>query len=152
VAQPILADEKTTITRAAVSDRDGIVRMAGRGHGCAITQQETSGDEVACMDFPRWWRVHGKPGAVFKIDIEGHEEKLLPGMQGLWIRPCVIFLETHARNGEDGTLVRLLEEDGFRVEMLRSHALPGDARIFKEYFALLPEDDNHRHQETDKQQ
>lgn len=137
VAQPILADEKTEITQAAVSDRDGAVRITGSGHGCAITQQKEDGDEVPCVDFPGWWRAHGKPGAVFKIDIEGHEEKLLPAMQGLWLPPCALFLETHAERGSDDGIVALLRADGFHVELLRSHALPGDSRVFKEYFALL---------------
>lgn len=138
VRHPILSSGDVKIEQAAVSDRDGAARLTGSGHGCLISETGTEGEAVACVDFPRWWRQHAGPETVCKIDVEGYEEKLLPAMKGLWIRPCVIFLETHALGGHDERLVALLQEDGFEVELLRRHSLPGDERVFKEYFATLP--------------
>ena len=137
VQHPILSSGDVEIEQAAVSDRDGNARLTGSGHGCVISEAGTEGEVVACLDFPRWWRQHAGPETVCKIDVEGYEEKLLPAMQGLWIRPCVIFLETHAPGGRDEKLVTLLQEDGFKVELLRSHSLPRDERVFKEYCAVL---------------
>ena len=134
---PILSSGDVKIEQAAVSDRDGNARLTGSGHGCVISEAGTEGEVVACLDFPRWWRQHAGPETVCKIDVEGYEEKLLPAMKGLWIRPCVIFLETHASGGYDEKLVALLQEDGFEVELLRRHSLPGDERVFKEYCASL---------------
>jgi hypothetical protein len=34
-------------------------------------------------------------------------------------------------------LIKQLEADGFRVDLLRTHSLSNDERVFKEYFAVL---------------
>lgn len=138
VRHPILSSGDVKIEQAAVSDCDGTARLTGSGHGCLISETGTEGEAVSCIDFPRWWRQHGSPEAVCKIDVEGYEEKLLPAMRGLWVRPCVIFLETHALGGCDNDLIALLREEGFEVNLLRTHSLPGDPRLFSEYFAVLP--------------
>jgi hypothetical protein len=71
------------------------------------------------------------------MDIEGHENAVLPTLRGSWQAPCAVFLETHAPRGADDDLIGQLHADGFRVELLRSHSLPRDERVFKEYLALL---------------
>jgi hypothetical protein len=55
----------------------------------------------------------------------------------VWKAPCAVFLETHAAGGQDQDVLAVLESDGFRIDLLRQHSLPGDPRVFKEYFALL---------------
>jgi len=135
--QPILQSGKTTLTNAAVSDYKGRVSLSGTGHGCEVKGKSTATEAVDCIDFGVWWREHVVAGAVLKMDIEGHETAVLPTLRGSWKSPCGVFLETHAPHGEDGELVKQLEADGFRVELLRSHSLPGDVRVFKEYMALL---------------
>jgi len=137
VRHPILSNGDVRIEQAAVSDRDGTARLTGSGHGCLIRDTGTEGEAVTCVDFPRWWLQHAGPETVCKIDVEGYEEKLLPAMKGLWIPPCVLFLETHALGGHDDRLATMLQEDGFEVDLLRSHSLPDDPRVFKEYYALL---------------
>jgi FkbM family methyltransferase len=135
--QPILQSGRTTLTNAAVSDRKGRVSLSGAGHGCEVQGESTGSEGVECLDFAAWWREHSVPGSLLKMDIEGHETAVLPALRGSWKSPCAVFLETHAPRGEDGELVKQLEADGFRVELLRSHSLPGDGRVFKEYMALL---------------
>ncbi len=133
--QPILRSESVELRLAAVSDRNGFVDLAGSGHGCTVHRSDDA--QVPCIDFAAWWREHSVPGSLLKMDIEGHETAVLPTLRGSWKPPCAVFLETHAPRGEDGELIGQLESDGFRVDLLRQHSLPGDTRVFKEYLALL---------------
>jgi FkbM family methyltransferase len=133
--QPILRSESVELCMAAVSDQNGFVDLTGSGHGCTVHRSDDA--QVPCIDFAAWWREHSIPGSLLKMDIEGHETSVLPALKGSWKAPCAVFLETHAPRGEDGEMVKQLEADGFRVDLLRSHALPGDQRVFKEYMALL---------------
>jgi FkbM family methyltransferase len=136
-AQAILRTGNTIATKAAVSDRAGRVSLTGVGHGCKVLGEAGESRGVECIDFGAWWREHGRSHALLKMDIEGHETAVLPTLRGSWKAPCAVFLETHAPLGEDNELISQLESDGFRVELLREHSLPRDARVFKEYFALL---------------
>jgi len=135
--QPIVHTGKTTLANAAVSDYAGRVSLSGAGHGCEVMAESDGGESVECIDFGAWWREHGRSHALLKMDIEGHETTVLPALRGSWKAPCAVFLETHAPFGEDNELISQLESDGFRVELLRAHSLPRDARVFKEYLALL---------------
>ena len=133
--QPILQSELVVLRMAAVSDRNGFVDLSGSGHGCTVHNSDDA--QVPCMDFAAWWREHSIPGALLKMDIEGHEKAILPSLKGVWKAPCAVFLETHAAGGKDQDVLAVLESDGFRIDLLRQHSLPGDPRVFKEYFALL---------------
>ncbi len=135
--QPILHTGKTTLANAAVSDRAGRVSLTGAGHGCEVKAESDGSEAVECIDFGAWWREHSRSYAVLKMDIEGHENTVLPTLRGSWQAPCAVFLETHAPRGADDDLIGQLQADGFRVELLRSHSLPRDERVFKEYLALL---------------
>jgi len=137
VEQPLLRDARCVLNNAAVSDHIGHVFLTGAGHGCEISGEATPATGVPCIDFPAWWREHNVPGSLLKMDIEGHETALLPSLRGSWKAPCAVFLETHAEGGKDEELLAVLRADGFRVNLLRQHSLPGDPRVFKEYFAIL---------------
>lgn len=133
--QPILRSESIELHMAAVSDRNGFVDLAGSGHGCTVHRSDDA--QVPCIDFAAWWREHSVPGSLLKMDIEGHETSVLPALKGSWKAPCAVFLETHAASGKDEDVLAVLESDGFHIELLRQHSLPGDERVFKEYFAIL---------------
>jgi len=135
--QPILQAGWTTLANAAVSDHAGRVFLTGAGHGCEIEGGAAESGGIECNDFGAWWREHGRSHALLKMDIEGHETIVLPTLRETWKAPCAVFLETHAPCGADDALIKQLEADGFRVELLRAHSLPRDARVFKEYMALL---------------
>jgi FkbM family methyltransferase len=135
--QPILHTGKTTLANAAVSDHVGRVSLTGAGHGCEVKAESDGSEAVECIDFGAWWRKHNRSYALLKMDIEGHENIVLPALRGSWQAPCAVFLETHAPRGADDDVIKRLQADGFRVELLRSHSLPRDERVFKEYLALL---------------
>lgn len=135
--QPLLRGSRTTLAKAAVSDKEGVVSLTGAGHGCEIIGGAAQGQGVPCIDFGAWWRQHAVPRSLLKMDIEGHETTVLPTLEGCWIAPCAVFLETHAAGGRDEEIVEQLCEAGFEVELLRSHSLPRDERVFKEYCAIL---------------
>jgi FkbM family methyltransferase len=134
--QPVL-QAKCIKFHAAVSDHEGRVQVSGVGTGCKVEEATQEDKGVNCIDFGKWWEEHAVPRSLLKIDIEGHETRLLPTLKGRWKAPCVVFLETHAAAGRDEDTIGNLREAGFQVEMLRSHSLPKDERIFKEYVALL---------------
>ncbi len=135
--QPILHTGKTTLANAAVSDHVGRVSLTGVGHGCEVKAELDGSEAVECIDFGAWWREHSRPYTLLKMDIEGHENTVLPTLCGSWQAPCAVFLETHAPHGQDDHLIKQLEADGFRVDLLRTHSLSNDERVFKEYFAVL---------------
>ncbi len=137
--QPLLRGDNTILTHAAVSDHEGRVVLSGSGHGCEIAGEAVrgEGEGVACIDFGAWWRQHAVPGTLLKMDIEGHETSILPHLRGNWKAPCAVFLETHAAGGRDEVTIGQLRDAGFEVHCLRTHSLPDDRRIFKEYFAIL---------------
>lgn len=133
--QPILRSESIKLHMAAVSDRNGFVDLAGSGHGCTVHRSDDA--QVPCIDFAAWWREHSSPCSLLKMDIEGHETIVLPALRGSWRAPCAIFLETHAAGGKDDAIADQLTEEGFELELLRTHSLPEDDRVFKEYYAVL---------------
>jgi len=135
--QPILHTGKTTLANAAVSDHAGRVSLTGAGHGCEVKAESDGSEAVECIDFCAWWREHSRSYTLLKMDIEGHESTVLPTLRGSWQAPCAVFLETHAPRGADDDLIKQLQDDGFLLELLRSHSLPRDERVFKEYLALL---------------
>lgn len=135
--QPALQEGSTELFYRAVSNRTGQVKMSGFGTGCEVTGAAPAAKGVDCIDFGEWWEQYAVPGSLLKIDIEGHETIVLPSLRGRWRAPCAVFLETHAAGGRDEETVDELRASGFEVELLRSHSLPKDQRIFKEYCAIL---------------
>lgn len=135
--QPVLQDARASLVNAAVSDHAGRVSLTGVGHGCEVKGEADDSGGVECIDFGAWWHEHARSHALLKMDIEGHETAVLPALRGIWKAPCAVFLETHAPHGADDELINQLEDDGFRVELLRAHSLPNEERVFREYLALL---------------
>jgi FkbM family methyltransferase len=135
--QPALRSKSVELHYAAVSDREGHVEMSGGGTGGEIVGEAPESKGVKCIDFAKWWAENSVPRSLLKMDIEGHETRVLPALRGKWKAPCAIFLETHAPRGDDRSLIHSLSSDGFCVELLRTHSLPTDPRVFKEYLAVL---------------
>ena len=136
-AQPLLQSRLVALSPNAVSDSDGQLSFAGGGLGGHVTHgHESSNTQVGAIHLkPFMERFRDEP-ALVKIDIEGHEERLIPSLAGAWPRVCALFLETHQQRGQDGALLQLLAAEGFACELLDSHQLPNERRVFNEYFAL----------------
>jgi FkbM family methyltransferase len=132
-AQPLLRSDKVECFCAAVSCSDGSAMMIGSGAGGTIEHEDGTGPLVTTIDLPRWISEHARGPLLLKMDIEGHESRLLPAMRGHWVNPCALLLETHREDGDDGDLIKELETEGFAIEHLRSHSLGNDRRTFKEY-------------------
>jgi hypothetical protein len=94
---------------------------------------------VKTIDLGRWLEENGKTPLLIKMDIEGHEVEVIDALRDVWKRPCVLFLETHAKSGHDERVLAQLQQAGFQYKLLRIHELPGDSRVFKEYLAILPD-------------
>ena len=136
--QPVLQSPRVQLVHAAISDQDGEGFFCGEGTGGRLESESAKdvGTKVKILDLREWWLKNKRPNALWKIDVEGHEKILLPHMAGAWKGTCALFLETHEPKGDDKELIELLNQDGFQTTLLNEHGLPGDGRIFKEYFCL----------------
>jgi FkbM family methyltransferase len=132
--QPILQSGLIECIETAASVLDGEVAFCGDGIGGAIAGPGTAAvRRVNAISLGRWLRENCQNAALIKIDIEGHEEELMPSLTTAWPKPCALFLETHAQDGGDARLLSVLGDAGFSSELLRTHRLPRDPRVFKEY-------------------
>jgi hypothetical protein len=86
----------------------------------------------------RWLDGNCRSPLLMKMDIEGHERRVLHALQGHWVSPCVLLLETHQEGGNDAEIMDNLASAGFYIEHLRTHSLCNDMRVFKEYMCRRP--------------
>ena len=136
-AQPLLQSELVVLSPDAVSDADGQLSFSGGGLGGRVTgEKEVAETRVGAIYLGPLLSQFREEPTLVKIDIEGHEERLIPSLAGAWPRVCALFLETHQEPGRDAVLIECLSQEGFRCELQATHGLPGEKRIFNEYFAL----------------
>lgn len=137
-SQPALQGGEVELHHAAVSDRDGEGYFSGEGAGgtLEIGQPAANAQPVKVADLLAWWKKNQTPAVLWKIDVEGHEMILLPRFKGSWIRPCLLFLETHEIHGKDQALIDEIQKEGFKAILTKNHQLPGDPRIFREYIGI----------------
>jgi FkbM family methyltransferase len=134
ISQPLLRGSKVICVKAAVSDVDGEADLTGAGIGCRLENSKgSSGQLVKTINLPQWIDRNCNGSLVIKMDIEGHERKVLHALKGHWVSPCILFLETHEEGGNDTDITNELIGAGFQVEHIRAHSQKNDARIFKEY-------------------
>ncbi len=136
-AQPLLQSSLVVAFQEAVSDCDAELPFSGSGLGGRIAAAgETAGERVRAIDLRSWLsRQPGEPTLV-KIDIEGHEQRLIPSLAGAWPPDCALFLETHQEPGKDADILKCLSDEGFRWELLESSGPQNDQRMLNEYFAV----------------
>lgn len=135
--QPLLRSERVTLSPDAVSDVEGQLYFSGGGLGGRVTNESEAADRqvgAICLR-TRLLQLRDEPTLV-KVDIEGHEVRLIPSLVGAWPRVCALFLETHLEPGGDAALLQCLVDEGFRFTLQGTHGLPGEERVFNEYFAV----------------
>jgi FkbM family methyltransferase len=134
ISQPLLNSSKVSCVKAAVSDFEGEANLVGAGIGCRIeNSNDHIGQLVKTINLPQWMDQNCHGPFVIKMDIEGHERRVVHALQGRWSSRCVLFLETHEENGNDAGIINELRLSGFQVEQLRAHSQSHDVRVFKEY-------------------
>jgi len=136
--QPALQGDKVELQHAAVSDRDGEGIFSGEGAGGRL-EMDNPGEgtqTVKAVDLAAWWKKNKTPATLWKVDVEGYENVILPRLQANWVKPCILFLETHEQDGEDQNLISMLKSEGFQINLLKEHELPGDPRVFREYIGI----------------
>jgi len=135
--QPLLQAERCELNAAAVFDRDGELSFSGSGLGGHVVEDGMpAASRVRAVDFSAWLAGKRSERALVKIDIEGYEERLVPSLAGTWPDTCALFMETHQEEGKDRPILDALRSEGFRWERLGTHDLPGDRRMFNEYYAV----------------
>lgn len=136
-AQPLLQSDRVVFSPDAVSDAEGLLPFAGGGLGGRVTGEHESAEaRVRAVHLAPWLSQLRDEPTLVKIDIEGHEERLIPSLAGAWPRTCSLFLETHQEPGGDARLLKSLADEGFEWELQGTHDLPNDNRLFNEYFAV----------------
>lgn len=137
--QPALQMPNVQLIHAAVSNRNGVGLFIGEGVGGRLDSNYTVTEarNVRVTDLGEWWSRKRRPRVLWKIDVEGHENILIPHLSGSWYGPCAVFLETHASEGGDKKIMDVLKKEGFMISLLNEHRLCGDERVFREYLCLL---------------
>jgi FkbM family methyltransferase len=135
---PMLREQLAALTRpvelydVAVFIRDGLISFSGAGVGGAVSQNHVppapDTRAVRCLDFPRWLRARAPRQFVWKLDIEGAEDELLPATLPLLPSSTVIFLETHHPDEKCALLLAPYRAGGFSLREIRRR--PSAARNF----------------------
>jgi len=117
--------EQLHIHEIALSDSDGegsltrSVSPDNLGNRSLIAADPDSDEVVRVASTETWLAEHGIDHVdVVKIDVEGHESKVLGGLlAGLKVPPRCIVLESHPRPGkfEDRAEMRILLDAGYEV-------------------------------------
>lgn len=135
-AQPLLQSDLVAVSPEAVSDADGWVSLLGGGLGGRVVENSDDGAQRVRARHLRPWLLQQRGKAsLIKIDIEGHEERLIPSLAGAWPERCALFMETHQEAGKDAAILACLAGEGFQWVLQGTHAIPKDTRRFNEYFA-----------------
>lgn len=106
---------------AAVGSSDGEVSFEGNGVGGRVQRDGLAAGAVRVREI----RLGGMPSLaaaknlLLKLDVEGEEEQILPGLLRSLPSRCTVFLETHGREKEAQDLVRPYRMAGFDVYMRR---------------------------------
>ena len=106
---------------AAVGNSDGEVSFEGNGVGGRVQRDGLAAGAVRVRQI----RLGGMPSLaaaknlLLKLDVEGEEEQILPGLLRSLPSRCTVFLETHVREKEAQDLVRPYRMAGFDVYMRR---------------------------------
>jgi FkbM family methyltransferase len=108
------------IFEVAVSDHDGVVAFtSGSSYDGRITDSPASSQQhsttVPCIDLIRFLDRCRDESLLLKVDIEGHEELLLPKAATSLPRRCIIFFETHSGEQSWRVIKHALEGVGFEV-------------------------------------
>jgi FkbM family methyltransferase len=119
----------------AVSNNSGRMQFSGDGFHGRLSHDKQTGDlaqvEVANL---REVIIGLSPSSLLlKLDVEGEEDKILPGIVEVLPHTCAFFFEWHHGLATFKTVERMLREAGFTVTQCRIH---GETDKFVDAFAL----------------
>jgi FkbM family methyltransferase len=127
--------DRVKLVQAAAAERDGFATMESNLDssyitGVVATDTPDESAAVRCMTLDRFFAENKMD--LLKIDVEGHEEKVLEGAKGLLSdpsrRPRAIFIEVHPyawpRLGTTSeSLLRLLAKFNYQVQDLSGNPI-----------------------------
>jgi FkbM family methyltransferase len=102
------------VIEAAVGQKSGMGKFAGMGVSGRTSIHE--GHCIEVLAFDELLRSAPCDDPIIKIDIEGDEEALFPGIETRLPHRCLIFLETHAGITKAKALLEPLRVAGFAIE------------------------------------
>jgi FkbM family methyltransferase len=96
-------------------------------YGCSgALVDEPPGDgaafRVPILDLRAWLSRRAPRQLLLKIDIEGAERTLVPGILPVLPTPCALFFETHGGEATWDYLAKLLADAGFQVTRLNNRS------------------------------
>lgn len=135
-AQLSLLSNKVHARGVAVGTEDGRVAFSGEGMGGHIMETTGNADvqTVPMLNFPRWLEDLHPTSLVWKLDVEGAEQVLLPASLPYLPANTALFLETHQNDPEARALLSSYESAGFHIDRIRRRELPGS--VYNEWLLL----------------
>jgi len=122
------ARTRLELQEAAVSTADGEARFSAHksNAGGLRTKPGANAFSVKTIDLGGFITRAAPQRLLMKMDIEGHEERVIPAVAPLLPPDCALFFETH--RGEAGFLVvaEALRNVGFQVDVHRSRGVYSD--------------------------
>lgn len=117
----------------AVGLREGRARFTGEGFGGHLASaEETNAITVDIVSLPDVLRQLQPERLLLKMDIEGAERDVLPGILDLLPPQTVIFLETHQEEAVCAGYLQPYKEAGFQHELVRRREDAGPVSIYVE--------------------
>ena len=138
------------LERVAVSDKNGtltfgtVSRLAGNNAVVDTSENRKfhQVDEIECVTLDDALGSHAGPFAL-KIDVEGHEEKVLRGARNLLRHPCVIQVENYGEKldlPEDYSRIAQIGPDWYFSNMPGFHAI----ELFEQASAMMIESNHEK--------
>ena len=118
------------VHHAAVSTFEGTCGFVGSGFGGRLAPGHAHEGAVSVdvVDIRRLIENHRARRLLLKIDVEGEEEVILPGILERLPATCAIFFEWHQRESDYVNMEEALKRAGFSVVRLRTR-IPDDDDI-----------------------
>jgi FkbM family methyltransferase len=112
------------VHRAAAGASEGVAEFSGEGIGGRLKgdEDESAGaaEKVSVVKISHLADIRSAASVLLKMDIEGAETEVLPGLLADFPPRCTILLETHQTEEEAEGLIEILRREGFVAERLRS--------------------------------
>jgi FkbM family methyltransferase len=120
------------VVHAAVGDSVGEVTFAGEGVGGRVRNEGSGARSVRVRQVRLRdnTAMAGAKSLLLKLDVEGAEESILPGLLGALPANCTLLLETHSSESDAQDLVRPYRRAEFDVYMRRIRKDPDSEGSF----------------------
>lgn len=126
-------DDCFDLRNQAVSNYQGEACFEGSGLGGQLREGD-QGLRVPVADLACVLATLSPRRLLLKLDVEGEEHRILPGLMSVLPSTCALFFEWHHSERDLATVQCSLQEAGFEVARRRTHSF--EEKVFVDAFAL----------------